>query len=66
MKHYVRIDEPGWNGRLARAVCGLLVNPQREHAAEPDCARCQAWVRRFEAMNLGQDDAPPVAPGVER
>lgn len=64
--HYVRIDEPGWNGRIARAACGRIVNPHKEHAANPDCPKCQAWLRRFEAMNLGQDDAPTVAPGVDR
>lgn len=54
--HYVRYDEPGANGRLARAVCGQLVNPKREHAAEPSCPRCAQWLREYEAMRIADDE----------
>lgn len=63
--HYVPIEAFNANGRLARAACGRLVNPKKEHAAEPDCERCREWIRKFEAMNVGQD-APSPAPGVGR
>jgi hypothetical protein len=61
--HYVRYDEPNAKTRLARAVCGQLVNPQREHSVTPDCEQCQAWLQWYDALNLGQDDPPTVSHG---
>jgi hypothetical protein len=65
MHHYVRFDAPGVNSRIARSVCGRIVNPKLEHAANPECEKCQQWLREFDALKFGQDDAP-VAPGVGR
>jgi hypothetical protein len=50
--HWVRYDQPGANGRLAMAVCGQQVNPKREHAAEPTCPTCAAWLRAFAALEF--------------
>jgi hypothetical protein len=54
--HHVRYDEPGADGRIARAVCGKLVNPKREHSNQPTCQNCQTWLRLYEEMDFGQND----------
>lgn len=56
--HYVPFDQPGANSRLCRAACGRLIDPRREHAAEPTCERCRAWLQRYEALNPGAPETP--------
>ena len=51
--HFVRWDEPSAKQRLARSVCGVLVNPQTETSPKPTCPDCAKWVREFDALEVG-------------
>lgn len=46
--HYVPFDAPG--KYLARAHCGKLVRPHRDHSINPTCPRCAAVQRAIEAI----------------
>jgi len=48
--HFVNYDQPGQ--RLARALCGKLVDPRTEHSPEPSCATCQQQRAAYEAMEV--------------
>jgi len=48
--HFVRWDAPG--RRLARALCGELVDPRRDHAREPTCPDCLRLLAEYEALEF--------------
>lgn len=53
LMHFVRWDDPRAKQRLARAVCGVLVNPRTETSVTPTCRDCVKWVREFDASEVG-------------
>jgi len=47
--HFVRWDDPG--GRMKRALCGRLVDEQRDHRNKPSCPTCQRLLGELEKLS---------------
>ena len=41
LTHYVPVDSPTRQHRRQMALCGKVVDPRYEHAAEPTCPECK-------------------------
>jgi hypothetical protein len=49
--HFVDYDAPGL--RLARALCGTLVDRRTDHALTPTCPACAAEKQRLDTLEVG-------------
>lgn len=60
MTHYFRHDQPGWDSRLCRAVCGALGDPRRDLSATPECPECHAWIHQDDGKTAEDLFGPPA------
>lgn len=52
--HHVLFDQPG--KRLARAICGRLVDRNTDHETVPSCEDCQRLLADRDAFDLNTID----------
>ena len=52
LTHFVFYDTPGASGRTARAACGLLVDPRRDHRNDPSCPTCRQRVEDYNNLSF--------------